>query len=1234
LILETATGVVRLGMPADEGVSAGDWDGSVQADIGTAYVPAGLSVWELSVDKSPGTKADTDYEKRAATPDGTPTAEATYVEAILRPWTDRDNWAKNRTAEGTWRQVRAYGLDDLATWLESAPVTWAWFSERLGLEPYGLQTVETFWRAWSQQTAPAFEPSLVLAGRDSNRSDLVAALGRPGVTTITGPSLDEISAFVAAHAMATEAQSDGQTLARMVFVDELKTWRQLLDAKQPLILIPRDPAFAQAVPQGSPHTILVPTTGGDDGDIILEPLARGAVVEGLKAAGVDASRAEDLGQLGRRSLTALRRSLANKAALHRPTWSESVDRVVRAMLLVGRWDDQSEADREILTELAGAAYEAIRERAMQFSRDGDPFVALSGTTWHVVSPVDAWLLLRSALSAEDLERLKSVAEAVLGEDDPALDVAPDDRWWKAAVEGKRRSHSGSLRKGLADSLALLGTYGGTIKSSSGSSGADWAEYIVRDLLAPANADTSGRTWTVLADHLPLYAEAAPEAVLQALSAAMRGDQPVAANMFTDQGGDSFFSASSSHTEVLWALETLAWSAELFGRSIDVLARFAELDPGGRTSNRPAESLAAIFRPWHPETSASVESRLRVFDRMRTRYPMVAWTLARAMLPQSHGVHFPTRAPQFRDWRPIGLQVTRGEYSEFITAVVERCVTDAGDESSRWIELMDSYGDLAPTDRDMIRDGLSERIDSNAFDEGGRKAVWDKLRDFAGQHREFRDAQWALAEDELVKLDELIGRLQPVGARANNEWLFRSWDPHLGGTRRRDDYEAHEAVVAAAREVAVAEILDEGGLDAVVALAGEAKVSQSVGWALAGARADYDAELLSMLESESTIDLELAMQYYSRRFRDAGWDWLQQLRESHSPGSVQLGRLLLATRDFPRAWEEADADAASAEVFWQNFHPFGLGSDFAHVELVADRLIQAGRNARALHLMNMYLRTGDEGRSTPESLVLIMDALGNLLGQQEDPEMRALQSYDFESIFERLEQGEELIDRTRLAQLEWAYLRALGPDAKPQTLMEELAADPQFFIEMVCTVYRPHGRDEEADEAEDDKEAREARASNAYGLLSAWDRPPGLSDGVLDADELRRWLDTTLPRLDELDRAAAGRHHIGQVLVSTPPDADGVWPGEVVRDLLEDLQDDEIESGMSMQVFNSRGVTTRGLEDGGSQEKALAEQYRENSAKIADASTRAAALLRRLAARYDADARREEESAERFRRGLR
>ncbi|UBI07692.1 hypothetical protein LA329_05190 [Corynebacterium falsenii] len=232
-------------MPAGDGVAAGDWDGSVRATEATAWVPDGLSVWELSVNSSPNKKADEDYSKRTDTPDGTRTAECTYIEVILRTWTARDKWATNKRNDQVWRDVKAFGLDDIETWLEAAPITWAWLSEELGLSPYGLRTGLTWWRDWAAQTNPTLIPKVVLAGRTDTAKDLEDRLGSSGsVTTIAGASMEEVCAFIAAIAVNLDDQGSGQMLARLAFVDDISTWRQLTTSSQPLVLVPRTPELA------------------------------------------------------------------------------------------------------------------------------------------------------------------------------------------------------------------------------------------------------------------------------------------------------------------------------------------------------------------------------------------------------------------------------------------------------------------------------------------------------------------------------------------------------------------------------------------------------------------------------------------------------------------------------------------------------------------------------------------------------------------------------------------------------------------------------------------------------------------------------------------------------------------------------------------------------------------------------------------------------------------------------
>lgn len=175
LVLETTPTAEHIAFAAVEGVATGGFDGTVRALESTPWVPAGLSLWELSVDSSPGRKADKDYEKRISTPDGSSTTDAVYVQLSLRPWTKRAEWAKQKRQDGRWHDVIAYGLDDVHAWLEAAPVTWAWLSEEMGRHPRGLRSAETWWSAWSSQTSPAATTDLVLAGRASARDELLAS---------------------------------------------------------------------------------------------------------------------------------------------------------------------------------------------------------------------------------------------------------------------------------------------------------------------------------------------------------------------------------------------------------------------------------------------------------------------------------------------------------------------------------------------------------------------------------------------------------------------------------------------------------------------------------------------------------------------------------------------------------------------------------------------------------------------------------------------------------------------------------------------------------------------------------------------------------------------------------------------------------------------------------------------------------------------------------------------------
>jgi hypothetical protein len=132
---------------------------------------------------------------------------------------------------------------------------------------------------------------------------------------------------------------------------------------------------------------------------------------------------------------------------------------------------------------------------------------------------------------------------------------------------------------------------------------------------------------------------------------------------------------------------------------------------------------------------------------------------------------------------------------------------------------------------------------------------------------------------------------------------------------------------------------------------------------------------------------------------------------------------------------------------------------------------------------------------------------------------------------------------------------------------------------------------------------------------------------VDGDHLTRWVRAARLAFSESDRADIGDEEIGRVLAASPPGADSAWPAEPVRELIETLGSPSIESGLHVGVINARGVTSRGVYDGGAQERDLAARYLGWAKAIAASSPRTSRVLRRLAESYERDARRMDEEAQ-------
>ena len=542
--------------------------------------------------------------------------------------------------------------------------------------------------------------------------------------------------------------------------------------------------------------------------------------------------------------------------------------------------------------------------------------------------------------------------------------------------------------------------------------------------------------------------------------------------------------------------------------------------------------------------------------------------------------------------------------------------------------------LIASSRSSVLDEVSVNADLPA---DRRSEIWEALRAKAARHREFASARWALPSDEVAAIEATAARFEPSSPMERRGWLFKEQMPEIPDVQRGDNYDEYNAALAKIRAEATAEIASSTDWGGLRSFAVSTEFPWIFGIALAQAGLfEHEVQLLGLLESADHQDVNFAAGYFSQRFRDEGWGWLETHLTAGELSPDQTARLLLYTDDYPKAWEVAeDAGEAVAATFWRHFRTFGLGGDFAHVDFVAERLLGADRPGGALDLIALYWRREDGADGARAELVARgLEAL--LERGAADVELKLLSHHDLMELFAYLERSE--LPRERLARLEWSYLPAFGIDGRPAALGRMLSEEPSFFVDIIRRIYRPRDRDdaeepETAPEAEDD-EQRAAIATNAYRLLSEWKMMPGRrEDGTVDAEALEAWVNEAREKLRESGHLEVGDTHIGHVFASSPADPDGSCPCLEVRSLLEKLQSPEIEDGLRVELYNSRGPTSRGVFDGGDQERVVAAGYFEQADKFADRWPRTATLLRELGESYERDARRHDDEAERRRKGF-
>ncbi|MBY5762884.1 HigA family addiction module antidote protein [Rhizobium leguminosarum] len=1230
LVNSTGVNLSKVDFPGNDESEQPGWDGEIVAEQATPWIPAEHSGWEFGVTSNSKGKADHDFKKSVAGIDETTRKKMTFVFVTPHDWSGKAAWIKDQKAKKLWKDVRVYDAGDLEQWLEQSLAAQAWFASETGQDTKGAISLDEAWKVWSADCEPALTRAMfadaVRSAEATLRRGLTEMPYRPIV--ITADSKDEALAFLSV-AFWSDSEEFGTYRDRMIVFREPGSLSKLASQVSNFIpVIPSREVEKEFAPFSAsmPSFIIYPRNAlAEDPDIELETLNWQSFDAAMQDMGVEHDRIDKLSRESGRSPTVLRRRLSKLPAVNRPDWSSNTElaRSLIPFLFAGTWKLDNKTDQAMLELLAGDVPfgELERRLAALLPIDSAPVWSV-GSLRGVVSKIDVLFAISEAITSEDLQRFFAVAEIVLSEDDPSLELPEKDRW-AASIYGKTREISGALRSGIGETLVLLSVYGSALFKKRLNFDTAWeASALVMKLLSPLTA----KTLESQIDNVGVYAEASPERFLSIIEADLKTADSAAIALMRPKS-DSMF-GSTPRTGLLWALEGLAWSNELFMRTVLALGELAERPLDDNLVNKPSNSLSAIFRSWMPQTSADLAGRKAALAKLAEVHPKVAWPICLDQFAVHSRFGSPSHKPRWRpDGHGMGNPISGEEPNDFAQfafhmalkwpSLTCEMVCDllnniGGVHDDLQLELWDVIDKWAETASDEDRAALRERIRVTTMT---RHAVIQRGR--RGEPKTNARAKQA------------YDRLEPKDPVHRHAWLFKkAWVDESADEIADEelDYRSREERITRLRKDAVREVYTAGGVADLMRLIEGSDAGYALGWSLG-----------AIVEETSTLVATLVEIAEGGEISGARWSAVMGIAAQGAPRSVLAAAAKLVSQDklipllsaapFDRdTWAIVDSfGAAVTEDYWRKVTP-NWNRDAEDVMTGVSNLLKVHRPRAAFRFAHSGMK------DLPPRIVY--DMMLAVTEDSNEPENTyLLERYDLREAFQLLNDAAD-IKEDAIASLEFRFIDIFDDEqGRPLNLEREVCRNPELFVQAVAFAFKRSDENEDPPELQVDKAQGANRAHAAYKLLDVIARLPGTGDdGTIDGGDLVRWVEQARAGCIALAREEIGDQMIGKLISHAPAEADGVWPVMPVRDALERVMTEHIERGLHVAMRNSRGVHWRG--SGGDQEREIAAKYARWAEAMEYTHPRLAALLRGMEQSYLWDAEREDTDARASRRLIR
>ena len=239
-------------------------------------------------------------------------------------------------------------------------------------------------------------------------------------------------------------------------------------------------------------------------------------------------------------------------------------------------------------------------------------------------------------------------------------------------------------------------------------------------------------------------------------------------LFENQSSDFLF-GRNDYIEILWGVEEFLVQREYASRAYSWLLYLDNLSFEYK-SNSPKDIFGKLLCPWH---------NFSVFSKSNDKIEIAAKALAKdknawdhifEALPTGHTSIFgDLHAPKYRNHVEEDT-ITRKEMYDTNLGYIDLLLKATDFKPQRWNDLLNIYDEVEPDIRKKNKEKLLFEIAQ--MDDDERLIIKNNIRRLIYKHRYFASAEWAMGEDLIGEMLDILDSINFTQQEYDFEYLFR------------------------------------------------------------------------------------------------------------------------------------------------------------------------------------------------------------------------------------------------------------------------------------------------------------------------------------------------------------------------------------------------------------------------------------------------------------------------------